>query len=298
MGLPSLEKWEHLSREKVRENFTKKCKSNISFIQKCKFVIRKHDRNWNDLIGLLKEYNDNLRTFGPKDDLVRMEKKKFDILNKLSLDGLMRLAAASRYENQVDGHPTVPYYAIETAANFKAAVKHGMGRPRVRKFDMNVFRIANSYTVLSSQSSTMALLWDFPARGHVRVVLIEWIDYSNPDWKKDTETKASMLGAPKPGQLLLPLCYGTVENPIGNRIGLVLAPPEHICMHLPPLLSSGAISRRRMPISLRQLLEQDTPERHLLDLGIRFRLAKQLLDAVHTMHSVGWVHKYVGLSTT
>jgi len=140
----------------------------------------------------------------------------------------------------------------------------------------------------------MALLFDYPVRKEHRVVLIEWVDVLDGSYEHDTRVKTLMLASPKPGQLLLPTCYGMVEDPRTRMFGLVLAPPPHIRSNLPPILPSGAISEKRMPVSLMELLEK----RHsscltVLDLGIRFRLAKRLVDAVHMMHCVGWVHKNI-----
>ena len=101
-----------------------------------------------------------------------------------------------------------------------------------------------------------------------------------------------MLATPKPDRLLLPKCYGMVEDPIARRYGLVLAPPSHIRSNLPQILPAGAISQKRMPVSLTELLEKRHPaNQEILDLGIRFRLAKKLVEAVNMMHCVGWVHK-------
>ncbi len=258
--------------------------------------MRKDDKNWDDMIGLLKEYNNNLRTYGPKEDLVKMDKKQFDVLNGLQLDMLLRIAAASGYEAKIssaDDTRGTSYGDIALAANFKAAINHGKRRNDFHRFKMTDFKIESNYSLPSSQAATMALLWDFPSKKINRVVLIEWVLDSDRDRKRDTETKVSMLCAPKPGQLLVPSCYGMVEDPDGKRFGLVLVPPDHIRAHLPQVLTSGSISQRRMPVSLKMLLERVLHRGNLIDLGIRFRLAKKLLDAIHMKHSVGWVHKCV-----
>jgi len=79
-----------------------------------------------------------------------------------------------------------------------------------------------------------------------------------------------------------------------RRFGLVLAPPSHIRSNLPQILPAGAISQKRMPVSLKELLDKRHPSCiHMLDLGDRFRLAKKLVDAVHMMHCVGWIHKNI-----
>jgi uncharacterized protein YciI len=266
----------------------------MSFIKRCKFVFRKKDTPWNSLIDLLKEYNENLLTYGPKYDLAKLFKGEFEILRKMHLEDLKRLAEASAYEakhSAPDNKNTNRYQDLSLAAQFSAVVKYE--RPHAAfKFSMRDFRIEPSYLLSSSESSTMALLFDYPVRKEHRVVLIEWIDDLDRDQERDTRIKTLMLATPKPGQLLLPTCYGMVEDPYIRRFGLVLAPPAHIRSNLPPILPAGAISQKRMPVSLKELLDKKHPSCvHTLDLGIRFKLAKKLVDAVNMMHCVGWVHK-------
>jgi hypothetical protein len=277
-----------------QKSFLDRCKFNMSFIKICKFVFKKKDMQWKSLTDLLKEYNENLRSYGPKFDLEKMIKGEFEILRKLQKDQLRRRAEASAYEAQISpagSDKKKTYQNIALAASFSTVVKYERANA-VYKFNMSEFRLDPSYMLSSSPQLTMALLFDYPVRKENRVVLIEWIGLSNRDSERDNTTKALMLAAPKPGQLLLPACYGMVEDPRGERLGLVLVPPAHIRSNLPQILTSGAISQKRMPISLQELMEK----KHAycvgtLELGMRFRLAKKLIDAVHTMHCVGWVHK-------
>lgn len=276
--------------------FVERCKINLSFMKRCKFVFKKKDSAWKDLTDLLKEYNENLRSYGPKFDLAKMLKREFGFLRKLPQDELIRLAEASAYEakrSPPDSTEAKNYHDISLAASFSTVVKFER-QHTVYKFKMSDFRLDPAYVLSSSSSSTMALLYDYPVRKEKRVVLIEWIKDIDRDQERDTKIKTLMLAAPKPGQLLLPTCYGMVEDPITRYFGLVLAPPPHIRLNLPRILSLGAISQKRMPVSLKELLDGKRPScMHTLDLGIRFRLAKKLVDAVHMMHCVGWVHKNI-----
>jgi hypothetical protein len=279
-------------------SFLERCKVNLSFIKKCKFVFRKKDTAWKDLTDLLKEYNETLRSYGPKFDVEKMLKGEFDLIRKLLQSELRRRVEASEYEAKrlpPDSKEAKRYRDISVAASFATVVKferqHG-----VYKFSMSDFRLDPAYMLSSSDSSTMALLFDYPVRKEHRVVLIEWIDIRDNDYEYRTRVKTLMLAAPKPAQLLLPTCYGMVEDPRTGMFGLVLAPPAHIRSNLPPILPSGAISKKRMPVSLLELLEKKHPScQTVLDLGIRFRLAKKLVDAVHMMHCVSWVHKLARL---
>lgn len=262
----------------------------MSFMKRCRFVFRKKETSWNNLIDLLKEYNENLTTYGPKFDLEKMLKSEFDMLKQLQLNELRRLAEASAYEHKhslPDNTHAARYHSLSLAAQFSAVVRYE--RPHAAfKFSMRDFRLDPAYILSSSSSSTMALLFDYPVKKEHRVVLIEWIDGADRDQERDTRIKTLMLATPKPGQLLLPTCYGMVEDTFSRRFGLVLAPPTHIRSNLPPILSAGAISQKRMPVSLKELLDKTHPSCvHMLDLGIRFSLAKKLMAAVYMMHCVG-----------
>jgi len=160
------------------------------------------------------------------------------------------------------------------------------------KFAMRDFRFDPAYVLPSTESSTMALLFDYPTKKENRVVLIEWIDETERHAERDIRDKTLILSTLKPGQLLLPTCYGMVEDTLNRRFGLVLVPPAHIRANLPPILPTGAISQQRMPVSLKELLDGRHPAcQQMLELGSRFRLAKKLVDAVHMMHCVGWIHR-------
>jgi hypothetical protein len=245
------------------------------------------------MIDLIRDYNDNLQTYGPKEDLQKMLKAEFNVFRVMQVGELKRRADAALYEvkNSVKGDGTAARYQdLSLAAQFSTVVR--FERPHTAyKFTMRDFRLDPTYA-LSSGTSTMALLFDYPVRKEHRVVLIEWVEDMDRDQERETRIKALMLATPKPEQLLLPKCYGMVDDPERRRYGLVLAPPDHIRSHLPAILPAGAISKKRMPISLQELLDNRHP---LLDLGIRFRLAKKLVDAVHMMHCVGFVYKYVPL---
>jgi hypothetical protein len=241
----------------------------MSIIKKCKFLFRHRDEGWNKLIDLLKHSIEELGTLGPTFELERMRKGEYDKLRKMDLEELRGRAEAAAY----------------------------VGQHAAYKFTMRDFRLDPAYTLPSTDSSTMALLFDYPQKKENRVVLIEWVDDMERYAEKDTRDKTLILSTPKPGQLLLPTCYGMVEDTINRRIGLVLVPPAHIRANLPLNMPTGAISQKRMPVSLKELLESKHPAcQQMLELGARFRLAKKLVDAVHMMHCVGWIHKYCFLS--
>jgi hypothetical protein len=275
--------------------FLERCKANFVFIKRCKFILRRKDAPWNMLINSIKDYIEDLLKYGPKPELEKMSKGQFDILRKMQLDELRRRADAAGYEARnlettIDS--VKKYEVIALAAQFSVVVRFER-QQTAYKFIMRDFRFDPSYIISSSRRSSMALLFDYPVKKENRVVLIEWIDDMDRNLERDPKTTTLILATPKPDELLLPKCYGMVEDPATRRFGLVLAPPDHIRANLPPILPSGAISQKRMPVSLRELLEKRHPAcQQTLDLGIRFQLAKKFIAAVHMMHNVGWIHKY------
>lgn len=293
-----LEEGESLSLEN-QGIFIERCRMNMSFIQGCEFVFRKKDAVWTGLIDLLKEYSEQLAAYGPKLELAKMLKGELDIVRTMQLAELRRRAEAASYEAQntlLDGDNIARYQEMSLAAQFSAVVKFER-QHAAYKFTMRDFRLDPSYAVSSSHSLTMALLFDYPVRKENRVVLIEWVDGLDRDQEHNTRIKTLMLATPKPERLLLPKCYGMVEDLVARRCGLVLAPPAHIRSNLPQIMPMGAISQKRMPVSLTELLEKRHPgHQDMLDLGVRFRLAKKLVEAVSMMFSVGWVHEYVSSS--
>lgn len=278
--------------------FIERCKANLEFIRRCKFALRRADTPWTILIDNIKDQIEILSAYGPKRELEKMAEAEYDILRKMELAELRRRADAATYEAQnpettVDSLKT--YETLALAAQFSVVVKF-QREHTAYKFTLRDFRFDPAYVISSSRNSTMALLFDYPVKKQNKVVLIEWIDDpttrdqdSHPRGRKITTL---ILATPKPDELLLPKCYGMVEDPVNRRSGLILAPPPHIRGNLPAIMGQGAISQLRMPVSLRELIEKQCkgcPE--MLDLGIRFRLAKMFVHAVHMMFNVGWVHK-------
>lgn len=266
-------------------------------------MVKNESANWTHLIELLKEYMANLRTFGPEPDLGRLLKAQFNFLINMPPDQLQQIIQAAGYEANLAKNPTrenqmsVPYEKIEQAARFRVAVKSDGKEAKLTVFSRSDFYFNDNHSLSATHASTMALLFSFPSRFQKRIVLIEWIEFGNiveKDIHNDTKIKANMLRTKKPTQLLLPDCYGIVEDKFSSpkRYGLVLVPPLHIRTNLPIPIPRGLISKQRKPVSLRELILQGSSQREVIDLGTRFRLAKKLVDAVHMMHCVGWVHKY------
>ena len=78
-----------------------------------------------------------------------------------------------------------------------------------------------------------------------------------------------------------------------QRYGVIFRLPAYL-ETLPPSPPPGSVSIIRRPVSLFELLEESVRTasyRSVLDLKIRFQLARQLVQSIYILHAVGWVHK-------
>lgn len=284
----------------------------MSFIKNCKFVLKNDNAGWENLIQRLIEYNNNLRTFAPEFDQVLLIKGLCNFLQLIPPEELPAMIRAAHHASQLPHHSLVDsqrsdsYRKIESAASFGATIRSDRQLTSVNKFPITSFRIEDNYLVSTSPESTMAMLHNYPLDKDRRVVLIEWIDLGDKTDEaayEETKAKADLLSMNiiRPAQLLLPGCYGIVERWAYNRkqCGLILTPPVHIRKIAQDDgrgnggLPQGFVSKRRKPSTLYEILKEAALSRTVMNLGVRFRLAKKLIDAVNMMHCVGWVHKYV-----
>ena len=97
----------------------------------------------------------------------------------------------------------------------------------------------------------------------------------------------------KPAELLILPCRGIIKDPTRNRYGFLFRPPPYIeDLQGSGKLLPGGISRLRKPIPLSELLDHTArSSKDLLDLGIRFRLARKLVQSIYILHAAGWLHK-------
>ncbi|KAF2232671.1 hypothetical protein EV356DRAFT_517224 [Viridothelium virens] len=138
-----------------------------------------------------------------------------------------------------------------------------------------------------------ATLAKFYKLSEPRIVLIEWRDASTTDRNELTKLAAIMYGK-RPIDVRVPYSYGLVmpSSRSQGRYGLILEPPAHIREFEEPKLEEGLV-RYRMPITLSRMLLRTDGSKDIMELGTRFRLAKALVESVHTMHTCGWVHKNI-----
>ena len=274
------------------------CKMNFSFIKKCRFVLTSDNNNAETLVDRLRERNEALRQFSPPAIQVIQIQNMYCIIGKTASDGQVQAFFREAKRAKKSGQQSLPYQEFGRIAAFSNAVKDQRQEVKKQKqsrdpriFELSQFRTSPDYKVSASQDAEMGLLKEFPVRTEMRVVYIEWMSGGEEvEREANAKAKARMLSIAMSEQVLLPTCYGILEDGAGRnkRFGLVLAPPAHIRLNLKTMMP-GSISRKRKPKSLQTILQEAGDRKE--DLGIRFNLAKKLVNAVHKMHCADWVHK-------
>ncbi|KAL2019836.1 hypothetical protein VTK56DRAFT_9098 [Thermocarpiscus australiensis] len=290
----------------------------MAFMQNVRFLISGSDSELKEMIGRLDEFNRNLQLFATSRSGEILNRRIFELVVKdisADPDRTRRLTEAAVYEakHSIDSGAKKMYENLARFANFSLALKSATADMSSRKiFSRRDFSFDSPYKL--SPHATLARLFDYPTKYQSRLVLVEWVDIS-----RSTSVKAEadglkrlwfVLHAEKPEKLLLPASLGLIHDESDPTIvGLVLQLPPHIRGNLPtkPLTdragevnprlrlvrSPSTIAAQRMPTSLRQLILLLKSESRGLDLGIRFKIAKKLLDALHLMHTSGWIHRNI-----
>lgn len=284
---------EDLSLLKI-ERLQASCVQNLSVIKKVKFVLGGRDKKLEELINRLREYNEVLWRYGPGVEVTRLDKGIYDEIANVMADQLKAFFDAYTKEAQCTTNPASAkrYADMATMANFRAQVRQREGALRPVIFKPQQFYIMDNYVIDNRRMSTLGLLYGYPWQNDKRVVLIEWIQNPwLPDKKASTEKLAALLCTPTPDAMLVPKAYGVFDDLENGRLGIVLKPPRNIRAGLPANLPAGAVSVRRRPVTLRHLIGdpfQFSPE---IELGMKFNVAKRLVDTVHMIHATEWVHK-------
>lgn len=243
----------------------------------------------------------HLGTFNAIGDLARnVEELKSSSSVVEELKGIAESLKAESRAPLSDGMTANHNLELAALSDFRATLA-ATPNPRPREvFEMARLRISPEYYIPGTDSS-MALLYDLHRPGDHRVVFIEW---TTPRPGREQEVRENLwrvsgvLSFQKPDSMLLPFSYGVVNN-AARGLGMVLMPPHHIRMDLPPLdkIPSGEISQKRKPSTLDMLISgTGSPMPNSLsgpwvDLGMRFRIALKLARAIHIMHTADLLHK-------
>ncbi|MCJ1312219.1 hypothetical protein MMC25_005893 [Agyrium rufum] len=143
-----------------------------------------------------------------------------------------------------------------------------------------------------------------------RIEYIEWKSYHNASEatrsakKKELERAINLLATERhPPQFKALEFLFYFDDPESWRYGFVYQLPEYIRKYKPPTstpsVRESQIASRCKPTSLTDILteaESENFDGDVLELGARFRLAKQLIGSLHWMHTSGWTHRNIRAS--
>lgn len=291
----------------------------LGLLQSIRLTLWGGSTEMEELIERLREFNRNLQLFTAPDTRDVVKRLVFQLAVKdvgRDIDRTKRLEEAATYEakHSIDDGERQSYDDIAKFVNFAMAVQASDAKMSGKKiFRLDDFSFDAPYYL--DKNATLARLFDYPTKYQSRLVLVEWVSTGRGGSRTNNsilealdEAKVTwyILHAVKPEKLLLPATIGIIfDESSPGTIGIVFQLPSHIRGNLPtkPVLgrpghpdgrvvrSPKTIAAQRMPTSLRQLILEREPKG--IDLGIRFQIAKRLLDAVHLMHTARFTHRYV-----
>ncbi|KAG7287309.1 hypothetical protein NEMBOFW57_006818 [Staphylotrichum longicolle] len=289
-------------------DFEDRLSSHLDFLKSVRYDLRGGDREHDNLIMLLQDFNWTLRQLTPTPTIDVVDRRVFELMTKditRDVDRTRRLEEGATREALLskDKRERARYNDLSKLANFGLATQASnaeMSRKKI--FSIADFSFDSPYYF--DKNTTLARLFDYPFKHQSRLVLVEWMALSKSastssilETLDETKVTWYILHAEKPQKILLPATIGLIFDEASPRsIGLVYQLPPHIRGNLPTktggriVRSPKAIAAERMPTSLRQLILKKDPD--CSDLGIRFKLAKQLVDAVYMMHATKFTHRY------
>lgn len=283
--------------------------THTALLEKIRFVSVASTVQLDELVARLDEFNRNVQLFTANDTRNR---RVFELMVKdagADPDRTRRLAEAAAYEakQSVDPGAKSEYDEWSKFANFSLALQSATPDAMSRKKVLSRREFSFDGPYVLGPHSTLARLLDYPVKHQSRLVLVEWVTVgkSTPIVTKFDEMKEAwyVFHAEKPDKILLPGSIGLIYDETDvNTIGYVFQLPAHIRSNLPTRLAGGrgadfvpklvrspsTLAAERKPTSLRQLIKK---ENRGIDLGIRFNIAKQVLDALHLMHTAGFIHR-------
>ncbi|KAL2258236.1 hypothetical protein VTK26DRAFT_8540 [Humicola hyalothermophila] len=295
----------------------------IAYLERVRFDLsrRASQLQFDTLIDRLADLNQTLQLLSSPRIRDAANRKVFELaVNgiKGSVALTTQLAEAAAYEAKLSTTAEVKeaYDDLAKFANFALAIKSATAEMSQRKiFSRRDFSFDSPYEL--TPYATLARLFDYPTKYQSRLVLVEWLKLSRlapvKQGLNDTKTMWFVLHAEKPEKLLLPASIGLIYDESDPRtVGLVFQLPPHIRSNLPTKPASNqivaaavgglvprvvrspkTIAAERMPTSLRDLILKREPGG--IPLGIRFKIAKKLLDSVYLMHTAGWIHRFAAL---
>ncbi|KAK4032236.1 hypothetical protein C8A01DRAFT_50932 [Parachaetomium inaequale] len=298
--------WALADRDLVNEAWLR----HLDFIKTIRFVVSGAPPKMDEFILRLEEFNRMLQFLTPRQMMDCWDRQIFELVAKDVVkvaDRGKQLEEAATHEAKycIDEPARANYDDLSKLANFTFAIDSAEPHVDRRKvFRLDDMSFDTPYYI--DKNSTLARLFDYPTKHQSRLVLVEWITLTGLETLDETKTTWYVLHAVKPEKLLLPATIGFFHDESSPRtVGLVFQLPPHIRGNLPTKPAFGrpgepggrvvrspkTIAAERMPTTLRQLILQREPKGVALD--VRFKIAKQLVDALHLMHTARFTHRNI-----
>ncbi|KAI9801444.1 MAG: hypothetical protein M1833_002676 [Piccolia ochrophora] len=278
---------------KKKEALVKKCKADMSVLGRCQWALSGKNRV-HQLTKDLREYNDDLIRLCAWETQVQINRGLATVALPRShtIADLNLLADAATDDARDDASPsTEGRRRLADLARFKAKIK------TPDKFSEKYMKEKGLF--LRSQDFQQFQTPELPSTLAIHTidrtaVFIEWKSYLNMRGQPDTDVEyqifelANLLSvSDRPTDFRSLTCIGLFKDTPRSRYGLAYKLPWY--MRDLPVGDSHDLSNRK-PISLRDLM---TKVEGPIDLGLRFQLAKKLINSVIVMHTCGWLHKSI-----
>ena len=264
----------------------------MSLLQRCRWSLRGKDRV-HMLLKDLRKYNEDLVRLCSWEAQVHINRglptvslpqcKNF--LDLQFMADLAQEAANDKSSLMADGHQR-----LAVMARFKAKM---VTSTQVSKRLQARWRLLDrrDYTIKSSGPRALAM-----SQHDQQVVFVEWQSYIGDDGRpnKLAEEQIHRLGdflsvPNRPHDFRILDCIGLFKDAENSRYGVVYHLPWYM-RDLPRRSRPEDLGHICKPSSLTHLLDHVDG---ILDLGIRFELAKKLMYSIVVVHTCGWLHKNI-----
>ena len=276
---------------------------NLDILRECKFVLVDDSLFPKLSTDIRYRIDDLLALCTPQLDAAIARTSISELLkNEADINTLVNISEAAKEEIKVakiDDQPYGAYEGIAAAARLKAQILNPKAQlPASRLVAIDSYEYHRAWQV--NPQTTISLCHEYD-----RIEYIEWKSYRNIENRCSKEMEAQILELinklcierhPPQLQALEFLFY--FKDAETCRYGLVYQLPEYIrkfrTSTSAPEIKESQIAARCRPTNLSNILiaAEINPD-GILELGLRFRLAKRLINSLHWMHTAGWLHKSI-----
>ena len=284
------------------------CKAKMSLLARCQWSLSGKARI-RGLISDLREYNDDLIrlcTWEAQSQINRgLPAVTLSHLNNYVALFFVANAAEDAANEQRTSPSSEGRQMVADMARFKARLKTPNSVSDKFRKSRNSLDIRDFQFSRNGQNDYS---WTTAVRTYDRtMVFVEWRSYSsdsvllnNLTLAHDNDRRSLQLLAEqqidklgnflctrdRPYKLRTLVCIGLFKDELNQRYGVVYHIPQYL-EELPSRFIQADLSER-FPSTLTVLFHRIT---HVLDLGLRFDLARKLMEALMSLHAVGWLHK-------